>query len=50
MQGSGFARAIALALLGGCAAAAPVSAPRRASVDAWEPPALSAPAPITAQE
>jgi Xaa-Pro aminopeptidase len=57
MQGSGFARAVALALLGGCAAAAPVStpAPRAAVagggvVDAWEPPSLAAPAPITARE
>ncbi len=57
MQGSGLARAIALVLLGGCAAAAPPStaAPRAAGagggeVDAWEPPALAAPAPFTAQE
>jgi Xaa-Pro aminopeptidase len=50
MQGSGFARVIALALLGGCAAAAPVSAPQRPSADAWEPPALAAPTPVTAQE
>jgi Xaa-Pro aminopeptidase len=55
MEGSRFARVVALALLGGCAAAAPVStpAPRAAAAgggEAWEPPTLAAPPPITAQE
>jgi Xaa-Pro aminopeptidase len=50
MRESRFACAVALALLGGCVASAPASTPRRTEVVAWEPPALAAPTPFTAEE